>query len=304
MADLTLLTYLGATVISLFVGFMTGIFGVGGGFLMTPALICLLALPGNIAVGTSLAVIFVNSSFGMFKRHGSATVDVKLGLTLASGSIIGIAGGLSIMELLKNMSPLVIFGTEQVAVQYILLCVFLLLLVGLAIFLFFDLRRNSNNDLSKRIGLFAKFNVGPFMHFASLDEPRLSAATVVALGVVIGILTGLLGIGGGVIVLPGLIYLIGQHTVKAAGTSLLVVWLASLVAGTGHIVQCNVELTLLACMLVGGIVGTNFGTHLGLKLKGSKIRLYFVYAVIVAAVMVAVKLYAITFNSGIKQITH
>ena len=295
MADLTLLTCLGATIISLFVGFLTGIFGVGGGFLLTPALMCMLPMPANVAVGTSLTVIFVNSSFGMFKRRGSNSVDIKLGLTLAAGTVIGVIIGLSIMELLKTAPPLSVFGTEQVAAQYILMCLFLLLLVGLVIFLSFDLYRNGNKNLSKRIGLFARFKVGPFMHFTSLEEPRLSAAAVVALGVAIGILTALLGIGGGVVVLPGLIYLIGQRAVKAAGTSLLVIWIASLVAGTGHLVQGNVELTLIIYMLAGGIIGTGLGTHIGLKLKGPKIRLYFVYVVIAAAVMVAVKLYAITF---------
>ena len=155
MPELTLITYIGATIIAVFVGFLTGIFGVGGGFLMTPALICLLPLSGNVAVGTSLAVVFFNSSFGMFKRHGSGTVDVKLGLTLASGSVIGIAVGLFIMEQLKDMPPLVIFSREQSAVQYILLCLFLLILVALTIYLVFNLRNNKNKDGDKRVGLFA-----------------------------------------------------------------------------------------------------------------------------------------------------
>jgi uncharacterized protein len=117
-------------------------------------------------------------------------------------------------------------------------------------------------------------------------------------------LTSLLGVGGGVVVLPALIYLIGQHTTKAAGTSLLIVWVSSLIAGTGHIIQANFNSTLFIYMLIGGVVGTGLGTNLGLKLKGSKIRFYFVYVVIFAVAMVAVKLYTMTFGFASNQTAH
>ena len=93
------LTLIGAAMIALFVGFLTGVFGVGGGFLMSPALM-LLGFPAPIAVGTDVATILFNSAFGIFKRRGSGTVDYKLALTLASGSVIGvILGGLLLEEL-------------------------------------------------------------------------------------------------------------------------------------------------------------------------------------------------------------
>jgi uncharacterized membrane protein YfcA len=84
--ELSLNIAIGATVIGLVVGMLTGIFGVGGGFLMTPALMIILNIRGPTAVGTDLATILATSSFGMFKRRGSGTVDVKLGLTIATGS--------------------------------------------------------------------------------------------------------------------------------------------------------------------------------------------------------------------------
>ncbi|MHC4113934.1 MAG: sulfite exporter TauE/SafE family protein [Planctomycetota bacterium] len=293
--DFTAITYLGSSIIALFIGFLTGIFGVGGGFLMAPSLIILLGIPPNIAVGADLVVIFINSSFGMYKRRGTGTVDVKLGVTLAGGSIFGVLIGVQIMESLKSLAPVTILGKEQSPLQYFILWLFLLLLVCIIVLLLFDLYRSGGRAPEKRVGLFAKIKIPPYAHFGSLEEPRLAIIPIVLLGCAAGILTGLLGVGGGVIIMPALIYLIGQRSVKAAGTSLLLVWISSMVASTGHIAHGNIKPLLLAGMLIGGIIGTNFGTHIGLKLTGPKIRFYFVYVVIAATILVAFKLYVMTF---------
>ena len=262
---------------------------------MAPALMIILCIPANIAVGTDLAVIFVNSSFGIYKRRGSGTVDIKLAAIMACGSIPGVFVGLEIMESLKDMQPLMILGKEQIAVQYILLCLFFLLLVWISLFLVIDLKRSQGKKLEKRVGLFAKIKTPPYMHFDSLEEPKMAILPIIFFSFGAGILTGLLGVGGGVILLPALIYLVGQRTVKAAGTSLALVWASSAIGATGHMLRGNTKILLLAVMLVCGIVGTHFGTHIGLKLDGSKIRFYFVYVVIAAVLRVAFDLYQKTF---------
>lgn len=262
---------------------------------MTPALIILLGIEAPIAVGTSLVVIFVNSSFGIFKRRGSGTVDIKLATIISCGSIAGIFVGLRIMEWLKAMPPLMILGKELSSVQYILLCLFLLLMGGMAGFLIFDLKRNRGKTLEKRFGLFAKIKTAPYGHFNSLEEPKISIPPIVLLGFAVGLLTSLMGVGGGVVMVPALIYLVGQRTIKAAGTSLALVWIASLLASAGHIAEGNIKLLLLTAMVVGGIIGTLCGTNIGLKLAGRKIRTYFIYILILAILMVAGKLYCITF---------
>jgi uncharacterized membrane protein YfcA len=296
LTEFTFITYAGGSVIALFVGLLTGIFGVGGGFLMTPALMVLLSIPGHIAVGTGLAFILVNSTYAIFKRRHTGTVDVKLGFTAAIGALAGVIVGLLIMKALKNMPPLKILGREQIAAHYILLCLFLLLLAAIAVIMAFDLYKSGGKTPDKRIGLFSKIKLAPYAHFNSLESPELSILPILILGYIIGILTALLGIGGGVIMLPALVYLVGQRTVKAAGTSLLLVWLSSALAVIGHIIMSNIQIILLLGMLLFGIIGTNLGTHIGLHLPGPKIRLYFVYVVILAIIMVGLKLYVITFG--------
>ncbi len=293
--ELTLNIAIGATVIGFGMGMLTGIFGVGGGFLMTPALMIILNIHGPTAVGTDLAAIFTTSSLAMFKRRGSGTVDVKLGLTIAVGSILGVLVGSHFLELLKDAPKLLILGREQDTVQYCLLCMFLVLLAWIAGYMTFDYKRNCGKALDQRVGFFARFKIPPYLHFSSLEQPRLSVVALPILGTFVGILTGLMGIGGGVLLFPALVYLVGQRENKAVGTSLLLVWISSLVGVVRKSQAGDVSLLLFIFLLTGGLIGTFLGTRIGLKLAGPKIRLYFIYVVIAGILMVGYKLYVMTF---------
>jgi len=255
----------------------------------------ILNISGPTAVGTDLTVILANSSLGMLRRKGSGTIDVKLGLTIATGSVFGVLAGSHFLELLENAPKLIIFGKEQETVQYSLLCMFLVLLACIAGYMSFDYKLNSGKTIDKRTGLLAAIKIPPYLYFPSLNQPQLSILMLFILGFCVGILTGLMGVGGGIVLLPALVYLVGQQTNKAVGTSLLFVWVSSLIAvirktGAGH-----VNPVLLLFLLVGGLTGTLLGTKIGLKLTGPKIRLYFVYVVITAILMVGYKLCLMTF---------
>jgi hypothetical protein len=296
MGEFTLVTYIGGAIIATFVGVLTGIFGVGGGFLITPALMILLGVPGPVAVGTSLPTILLNSSYGIFKRRGSNTIDIKLALSMAGGSIMGVLIGVFlIMEPLKEMEAITILGKQQNPVEYTLLCLFLVLLVWITLSFVLDVRKNRSSEGSHSHSLLAKVKFPPYINFTSLEHPRIPLIPILLLGCGIGILTGLLGVGGGVVILPVLIYLVGQKAAKAAGTSLLLVWISSLTGVAGHITEGNVKLTLLAVMLVGGLIGTNAGTKIGLKLPNDRIKFYFIFVLLLALVMVVFKLGKITF---------
>ncbi len=281
----------GAGFIGLVVGLLTGIFGVGGGFLMTPALMIILGVPGHIAVGTGLATILVNSSVGIIKRKGSGTMDFKLAGIISAGSVSGVLFGSYVLDILKDAPKFVLFGKEQEPLRYGLLAMFIILLIGIAGYLYYDYRKNGGKSIDKRIGLFAHIKMLPYMHFDSLDISRLSVWPLLFFGFAIGVLTGLLGIGGGVVLLPGLIYLVGQRTAKAAGTSLILVWLPSLVGVIRKGASGQIAVCLFAALLAGGIIGTFGGTKIGLKLPGAKIRLYFVYVVVAAVVMIGYELF-------------
>ncbi|UCD30515.1 MAG: sulfite exporter TauE/SafE family protein, partial [Planctomycetota bacterium] len=169
------------------------------------------------------------------------------------------------------------------------------LLVWIAGYMIFDYKRNHDKGGDRRVGFFTRFKVPPYLHFSSLEQPELSFLMLLIMGFCIGILTGLMGVGGGVLLVPSLIYLVGQRTSKAVGTSLLLVWISSLVAvirktGAGH-----VSVPLLLFLLAGGLTGTFLGTKIGLNLAGHKIRQYFIYVVIAAVLIVGYKLFTMTF---------
>ena len=293
--ELSLIIAIGAVFIGLIVGMLTGIFGVGGGFLMTPALMIILNVHGPVAVGTDLAAILVTSSFAMLRRRGTGTIDVKLAIIISVGSVLGVLTGSHFLQLLKHGPRLIILGKQHDAAHYGLLWMFVLLLTSVATYILFDYKYNHGRAPDKRVGFFARFNFAPFMHFPSLEQQKLSVVPLLLLGSCVGFLTGLMGIGGGVLLLPALVYLVGQRTTKAAGTSLLLVWISTFVAVVRKSGDGDVNLLLLAFLLVGGLAGTFLGTKIGLKLMGPKIRLYFACVLIAGVTMIGYKLYIMTF---------
>ena len=285
----------GAFLIAGVVGLLTGIFGIGGGFLLTPALIILLRVPPALAVGTDLTVILLTSSTGLFKRRGTDTVDVRLAITGSIGSMVGVLLGQRLLQVAKALPPIHVAGKAQNALEYGLLCAFLMFLGWLAVLLIFDYRQNHGHAHHEPRGHFSSVAIGPKMTFRSVPAGPISVPALLLLGLGIGILTGLMGIGGGVLWLPALFYLVGQRTVAAAGTSLLLVWLSSLLASVLNIIHGNVCWPLCVVMLAGGIAGTWYGTHIGLRLAGARLRFYFIYVVLAAMAIVGYKVAAMTW---------
>ncbi len=295
--DLSFVQIIVSGVIALLVGLLTGIFGVGGGFLMTPALIILVAIPGPMAVGTGLVNFFANSTLGIIKRRGSGTVAPKIALLVGIGSMVGVMLGSWILESLNKLPPITLMGREQSLLELVLMIVFLLLLTGIAIFMYWDVRYAARlrSDDEIQVGLLARVKLPPYGSFQMLDEPRMSIPALFLFGVFGGILTGLLGIGGGVIMLPALIYLVGLHTHKAAGTSLLLVWIASFAGAVNNLFIGNVHWILLAILLAGGMLGTWIGTHLSLYISSHNTRKYFILVLLLAIILVAGRIIAMFF---------
>ncbi|MBW8016049.1 MAG: sulfite exporter TauE/SafE family protein [Planctomycetes bacterium] len=282
----------GGFIIALFVGFLTGVFGVGGGFLLTPALMIILSVPATSAVATDLVTIFATSSLGLIRRYKSDTIDIRLGFTIASGSIPGVVIGKMILGQMDNMEPLNINGHEIVAVQFILLSLFVLLLFSVASYMLYDqyILRKYKTKTSRSAGVFASMKIPPYAAYKTLSAIRMPVIVLIVFGFFVGILTGMMGVGGGVIMLPALIYLVGQEAVKAAGTSLMLVWISSLIAVTLNGKEGVIIYDLLAVMLIGGLLGTFVGTKIGLKAQDSKMRIGFIGVVLVAMILIGIRI--------------
>ena len=295
MDEYTIMTLIGGALLSAVVGMLTGIFGVGGGFLLTPALIILLNVAPASAVGTGLAVILFTGAMGLFKRRGTSTVDYRLAAFIATGAILGVLIGQYTLQSLQTIT-ITIAGQEQPAITYILMWAFAVLLVVIAILFFLDVRRRETQPSSAPPGYLQRVRLGRTTWFASLDGARISIIPLILIGGVVGFMTGLMGIGGGVLMLPIFIYLIGLEPVRAAGTSLVLVWLSALTALVPNIRDGNIAWPLLIMMVVGGFFGAHLGTNIGLKLDSRKIRAYFIVVILAAIALVGYKISVMTFD--------
>lgn len=128
-------------------------------------------------------------------------------------------------------------------------------------------------------------NAEPHADYQSLEQPQMSVFALLMLGIGAGVLTGLMGVGGGILFLPALMYLVGQRAAKAAGTSLMIVWISSLAAAVLNTKHGNIDVGLWAAMTVGGATGAFIGTRLGLKADDARLRVYFLCVVLGALVL-------------------
>jgi uncharacterized protein len=283
-------TVLGALAIAVVAGLLTGLFGVGGGFLVTPLLNVVLGLPMPIAVGTGVMNILGVSTAGLYWRRKSNLADYKLALVLFGGNVSGVYFGSRTLESFKALGTLQLNGTPVAAADFYTLLLLLALLMAIFVWMFLETRRAGPANV--RVGLFSRIGIPPYATFRGLEAPRLSIPVLAYFGVLAGYLTGLLGVGGGIILLPALVYLVGMRTHRAIVTSLFMVWLTSLVATVTHAAQGNADLTVLMVLLVGGSAGFQIGMTICGKLDGPKLRRYFCFVVLGVSGLVATRLLA------------
>lgn len=286
--------YFGALALSVGVGVLTGLFGVGGGFLITPLLNVLLGVPMPVAVGTGVLQILGVSTAGIYRRRGERLIDYKLALVLFGGNYVGVQLGADALRGLATMGSVTLWGRSVSSGDLITLSIFFVLLLGIALWLMYDCGRQSATD-GTRPGLFARIRIPPYATFESLNGARLSIPVLAYFGVALGFLTGLLGIGGGVVLLPALVYLVGMRTHAAAATSLVMVWLTSFLAAIAHTQAGNTDIWLALPLLVGGSVGLQVGVSVCNRMQGLRLRRMFSFVVLAAVVLVAIKLATLFF---------
>ncbi len=268
------------------VGVIGGFFGVGGGWLVTPAL-NIFGFHMAFAIGTGLSNIF-GQSFGAIKKHQKmGNIDWKLGLISITTSIIGFELGSRVVIALEKAGDV---GT-------IIRWCYVFFLAGLGAFMFYDyfvLRqkkldqtnegsssvaslKNNHNGISEKLH---NINLPPMISFPSSNIEAVSLWIILLIFLFTGFLSGLLGIGGGFIIMPALVYLIGLPTIIAVGTSLITVFFSSAFGCFIYAMDGRVELFAAAVMLVGASIGATIGATAVKYIKGYGIRLLFAIMVV------------------------
>jgi len=284
--------------VGLFVGFLGGMFGVGGGFLMTPLLNAVLSIPMPVAVGTSLAQMTGLSASASVTHRKHGHINFMLALFLIIGSGLGVKLGSSIITVLKNLGAITIFGKCIPATEIIVKIPYIVMLLFIGIIMLRESRnslKNSSGHVEVETAVVKKIRslkLRPLIKSAAVDEHKISIWFILVLGFLIGILSGFMGVGGGFILTPTLIYLLGVPTLVSIGTGLFVIIFVSLGGTFFHAPQGNVDIILMLMLLIGCVVGAQIGAIVSKKVAVQRIRYLFSLIVFSAAAMVVIKLVA------------
>jgi uncharacterized protein len=250
------------------VGFLSGMFGVGGGFLMTPLLI-FYNVPPAVAVATGTNQVVASSISGTLAHLKRGTIDVKLGLVLLLGGIAGSALGVLLFTLLRRIGQLDL----MISLLYV---VFLGAIGSLMVIESLHARRRvkagGQSDVRKP-GQHNWIHGLPFKMRFRKSMLYLSALPVVAIGFGIGMLVSVMGVGGGFIMVPALIYLLRVPTAVVIGTSLFqIIFVTAFTTVLQAYLNQTVDIVLALVLMVGGVIGAQFGAAAGLKLRGDQLR--------------------------------
>jgi uncharacterized membrane protein YfcA len=259
------------------VGFLSGMFGVGGGFLMTPLLV-FCGIPSTVAVATTLSHVTASSMSGALAQWRKQAIDFVMAGVMLGGGLCGTLFGLWLFALLKKQGQMDL----MVSVSYVLL----LGSVG-AIMLRESLRTlaayRSGNLTSARAVNHVWIHGLPLKMRFRQSRLYISVIPPIAIGFVVGALSAIMGIGGGFIIVPAMIYLLRMPTNVVLGTSLVQIIAVTAVT---TVLQATsnyaVDIVLAALLVAGGVVGAQFGVRVGARLRGEQLR--FLLALVVLTV--------------------
>jgi len=282
------------------VGVLGGFFGVGGAWIVTPAL-NIFGFPMPYAIGTDFAHIFGKSIIATTKHSKMGNVDWKLGLITMIGTIPGVEVGAQLIMLLERVGKAA--GTDIVgtAVRW----TYIIMLIGLGVFMLYDYfvirpkkraieaaKDSGKPHFAGKKSLVEKIRnikIPPMVSLPKSKIESISLWVIVLIFFVCGFISGFLGVGGGFIRMPTLVYLIGCPTALAVGTDLFVVMLDGGYGCLTYSIKGRVEIFAALFMLMGAAIGAQIGVNAVKYIRGYGIRLLFAIMIICAGISVVLK---------------
>lgn len=265
--------------VSVFVGFLSGIFGIGGGFLTTPFLI-FIGVPPSIAVGTQTSQMVASSFAGVLGHLQRSNVDIKMGAVMLTGGMAGSVVGVLIFNLLDKIGQI----DFAISFLYIVLLgsIGMLMLTESVQTLF--IRKKQGAELGGiRVSPF--INSLPYKMRFPRSKLYISALVPGGIGFAGGLAASILGIGGGFFLVPAMIYILGMPTLLVTGTSLFQMVFTTGISTMLHATaNNNVDIMLALILIIGGVIGAQIGISVARLVRGAGARI--LLAVIVLAVCV------------------
>jgi len=272
------------------VGLLSGMFGVGGGFLVTPALF-FIGIPPPIAVATGATQVVASSVSAIMVHLRRRTVDFRMGLVMLGSGFVGSTAGIYIFRVLEKLGHINLF----VELSYVVL-------MGVIGGLMFQESLRAILRARRTAASGAPASPSKRRHHTQLQKWPLkvkfrtsglyiSVFPPIMIGLFVGFLTTTLGVGGGFILVPAMIYILGMNTKVVVGTSLFQIIFVSAYAVMMHALSSqSVDLVLAVLLIVGGVVGAQIGTIIGMRLKAEQMRILLALLVLAVCLKIALGL--------------
>jgi len=260
--DVMALLVLGAAV-----GVLSGVFGVGGGFLLTPLLI-FIGVPPAVAVASSANQLVGASVSGAIAHWRRGNIDFVMGALMLVGGFAGSGLGVWLFAILRRIGQVELFISLAYA----------LLLTTLGVLMMIEstrslLRRRRGIAIRRKLHQHTWLHGLPFKLRFRRSKLYISALLPIILGFLVGILSAVLGVGGGFVMVPAMIYLLRMPTAVVPGTSLFqIIFVTAVVTLLQSVANNTVDAVLAMVLLIGGVVGAQVGTRWGARLRGEELR--------------------------------
>jgi uncharacterized membrane protein YfcA len=265
------------------VGIVSGLFGVGGGFLVTPLLI-LIGIPPAVAVATGANQVAGASFSGVLVHLRRKTVDFKMGLVLLAGGLAGSAVGVQIFAVLRDLGQ----------VDFVISLSYVVMLGSIGALMLVEgvqALRRSRRGVVKRRRRHGWVHGLPFKMRFRASNLYISAIPPLLIGAAVGVLSAIMGVGGGFIMVPAMIYLLGMATNVVIGTSLFQILFVTAATTLMHaITSQTVDAMLAVMLLLGGVIGAQVGAHFAPRLKAEQMRVALALLVLVVCIQIGLGL--------------
>ena len=265
------------------VGFLSGVFGVGGGFLMTPLLI-FIGIPPAVAVATEANQIVASSVSGVLAHWKRGNVDFKMGFALLFGGVIGSSLGVLLFTFLRGLGQLDLV----IKLSYV---VFLGIIGSLMLVESINSIRRSRSQIAPKKKSHNWMHGLPFKMRFRRSRLYISVLLPISIGVLVGLLAAIMGVGGGFVMVPAMIYLLGMPTAVVVGTSLFqIIFVTANVTFLQSVNNQTVDVLLALLLVVSSVIGAQIGTRAGARLRGEQLRILLGLIVLAVGLRVAYSL--------------
>ncbi|MCA9048925.1 MAG: sulfite exporter TauE/SafE family protein [Planctomycetaceae bacterium] len=279
--------FLAASAIGGAIGFLSGLFGVGGGFLLVPVLHVYAGVPMPQAVGSAACYALGLATTAVLARRPRSGF-LELPLILSGGLFAGVLIGTRTLHLLTQWETVEFFGREIPAVDVTVLAAYAVLLLGILIMALKDAAARGSSV--RRRGVLSAIRVPPNAVIPDLRPASYSIPVLTWTSLGIGMLSGFLGMSGGLVLIPAAVWLFGLRIHDAITITIVIVWLVSLQSTVLHAVHGNISLPLVAALLTCGAVGAHIGVRVGAGCSADRLKYGFSGMVLAALIVVCGRL--------------